>query len=128
MPILQKRRAPRRTPSLLALGTAVAMTAAAPASAAPQVRDVDAELLRDGRLHLSAETSADARRVVFRVDGRSIRGRLTEIDRDDRTRDYERTVRAGGVTTGRRSIRVRVCDGRGDCATRSLRVFVERDD
>jgi hypothetical protein len=110
-----------------ALAAATALAGAAPALAAPRVIDVDAELERGNRLHLQAETSADARRVTFRIDGRSIRGRLTDIDREDRTREFERTVRAGGVTQGNRSITVRVCGG-GDCASRTVRVFVERDD
>ncbi|MEZ5122075.1 MAG: hypothetical protein R2736_10945 [Solirubrobacterales bacterium] len=110
-----------------ALGAAVALTGAAPALAAPHVRDVDAELHPGGWLHLSAETSAGARRLTFHVAGRSIRGRLTDIDREDRTREFERTVRARGVGTGTRSIRVRVCGRRG-CSTQTFRTFVERDD
>lgn len=120
-----------RTSKVLAAGTLAATTAlaaAAPALAAPRVFDVDAELERGNRLHLQAETSADARRVSFRIDGRSIRGRLTDVDREDRTREFDRTVRAGGVTTGNRAITVRVCGSGGDCASRTVRVFVERDD
>lgn len=118
-----------RTSTLLAvtaLTAAAGLAGAAPALAAPQVRDVDAELLPGNRLHLQAETSG-ARRIWFTVSGRTVRGRLSEIDRDDRTREWDRVIAARGVGTGPRDVRVRACGG-GRCDTRTVRVFVERDD
>jgi hypothetical protein len=118
----------RRTPLVLATTTLALAATAATAEAAPRVHDADAELRPGGLLHLEAETSMSARRVTFRIDGRSIRARLDDIDREDRTRDWDRTVRAGGVTTGRQRLSVRACNRRGQCRTVSMRVFVERDD
>jgi hypothetical protein len=116
-----------RTLAATALAAAAGLFAAPAALGAPRVLDVDAELLGGGRLHLEAETTLGARRVTFHVAGRSIRGRLTDIDREDRTREWDRVVRARGIGTGPRAIRVRACRG-GSCASRTVRVFIDRDD
>lgn len=118
----------RRTPLAFVASTLALAVIPAAAEAAPRVHDADAELRPGGLLHIEAETSMSARRVTFRIDGRSIRARLDDIDRGDRTRDWERTVRAGNVTAGRHRLSVRACNRRGQCRTTTMRVFVERDD
>lgn len=110
-----------------AAGLAAAALAAAPASAAaPSVLDIDAELTPGGRLHLQAETRG-ATSVTFKWAGRSAKGYVTEIDREDGTRDYERTVASRGMKPGTRAITVRACGADG-CTNRTVRTFVELDD
>lgn len=115
--------------SLLTAGaTALALTPSA-TSAAAQPLDGDAELIGQNRIHLSAETRG-ADRVTFLYNGKSHKGRLTETDREDRTRDWDRVVKAkrsdrqpGRVV----SFKVRACDG-GQCTTRRFSERVEWDD
>lgn len=110
-----------------AAGLAAAALAAAPASAAaPSVLDVDAEIKPGGRLHLQAETRG-ATSVTFKWAGRSAKGYLTEIDREDGTREYERTVSSRGMKQGTRAITVRACGADG-CTNRTVRTYVEYDD
>lgn len=110
-----------------AAGLATLALAAAPASAAaPSVLDVDAELKPGNRLQLQAETRG-ATSVTFRWAGRSAKGYVTEIDREDGTRDYERTVSARGMKPGMRAITVRACGADG-CTNRTVRTHVELDD
>jgi hypothetical protein len=121
---------PIRRQQSIRLATALALTglavAASPAlAAAPSVRDIDAELV-GSQLHLETET-AGATKVTFRFAGRSAVGRLTDIDHEDGTRDFERFVKAGGIKPGRRAITVRACGADG-CTTRTATVFIERDD
>jgi hypothetical protein len=134
----------KRTTTLAALtaavvlgGGAVGATAAiggdasptASAAAGPKVHEVDADLTRSGKLRLEAETAAAARRVSFTYAGRTVPGRLVDVDDDDRTREWAATVapaqrdRAGGH---RVALRVRACAA--DCTERTLRPFVEPHD
>jgi hypothetical protein len=98
-------------------------------TAAAGISDIDAELQRGGQLQLEAETRG-AQRVRFTYRGRHYAGRLADIDHDDGSRDWARTVRAhqsdrsGGNSV---TIRVRAC-GDGDCTTRSSREYIEPPD
>ena len=98
-------------------------------TAAAAISDIDAELQHRGQLQLEAETRG-AQSVRFTYRGRHYAGRLADIDRDDGSRDWARTVRArhsdrsGGHSV---TIRVRACDG-GDCTARSSREYLERPD
>lgn len=113
--------------ALTTAGLAAAALAAAPANAAaPSVLDIDAELTPGGRLHLQAETRG-ATSVTFRWAGRSAKGYVTEIDREDGTREYERTVASRGMKPGTRAITVRACGADG-CSSRTVRTHVEYDD
>lgn len=91
-----------------------------------RVEDVDADLRRGGRLQLEAETTG-ARRVTFTYAGRSLRGRLVEID-DDGDREWRRTVAARAIDReGGRIITIRVRACAGDvCVVRSAREYLER--
>lgn len=125
---LGRAASPRRT--ALAAGTAglavVALAATPAVAAAPSVLDVDAELTPGGRLHLQTETRG-ATSVTFKWAGRSAKGYLTEIDREDGTREYERTVASRGMKPGTRAITVRACGADG-CTSRTVRTHVEYDD
>ena len=96
----------------------------------PRVHEVDADLRRDGRVRLEAETARSADRVTFRYDGRSFAGRVVDTDADDGTEDWASTVtaargdRAGGT---RISVRVRACSEDG-CTTRTVRERLEAPD
>jgi hypothetical protein len=100
-----------------------------PSAAAAQVRDIDADLIRPGRLRMEAET-AGASRVTFSYRGRSYGGRLDEIDREYGTRDWSHTVRArrGDRRAGRLvTVRVRACTA-SRCTSTSHRERLEWDD
>ncbi|HYI17129.1 MAG TPA: hypothetical protein VD836_00395 [Solirubrobacteraceae bacterium] len=115
-------------PALVATA-AVAAPAATAHAAAPRITDIDAELTRDGRVELDVETTR-ASRVELTYRGRTITLRKGEWDRDDRTRDWYRTVRARGGDAGgnvRVTLKVRACLD-GDCTTRSAAEFLERED
>jgi hypothetical protein len=96
----------------------------------PRVHDVDADLTRDGRVRLEAETARSADRVTFRYDGRTFRARVVDTDADDGTEDWASTVTAaradrdGGT---RISVRVRACSEAG-CTTRTVRERLEAPD
>ncbi len=107
--------------------TALTLAAVPATAAAPRVFDIDAELEPGNRLHLSTETASSAARVTFSFAGRTAKGYLTETDTEDATRDFERTLSARGMRPGTRKITVRACGADG-CATRTLSVYVERDD
>lgn len=99
-------------------------------AAVARVGDLDADLLFSGRLRLQAETSDDVNRLTFTYRGRRYTGRVVEVDREDRTREWERTIQARGADRrGNRTItiRARACDG-DRCASRSSREFLERED
>lgn len=118
-----------------------ALQAPAPQPAAPQVAasqapaavfidDLDADLLFSGRLRVEAETSANADRVTFTYAGRDAAGRVVEVDRDDGTRDWARSVSARPADrrgNRRITIRARACDG-DRCVTRTSREFLELED
>jgi len=126
-----------RTKTLIAVTLAAAIgvgatiagggAVAASAPAAPRINDIDADLVRGGKLRLETETSARATKVTFTYAGRSYAGRVVEVDREDGTRDWARTV-ASRSSAGRRvTIRVRACAGTR-CTTRSSSELLERDD
>jgi hypothetical protein len=108
-------------------GATLVADGAAGAATKPQVRDVDADVRWDGRLRLEAET-AGASRVTFRYRGRTYRARVVDVDREDGTRDWARTVKAkrahrrGGTTV---RVKVRACSQSG-CVTRTSREYLER--
>lgn len=113
-----------------AVATSTGQTASrtpAPRAAAARVLDLDADLLFEGRLRLEAETSG-ADRVTFTYRGHRYRGRLVEIDREDATREWARTITARGADrrgARRITIRAQACDG-SRCSTRSESEFLER--
>ncbi|MBO9532745.1 MAG: hypothetical protein J7513_07220 [Solirubrobacteraceae bacterium] len=104
-------------------GAALAVPAQA---AAPRVVDLDAELRPGNRLHLSVETRG-ATRVTFTIAGRSAKGYLTEIDREDGTREFERNLASRGLQPGTHTIKLRACGADG-CTTKTQRTYVEYDD
>jgi hypothetical protein len=107
----------------VAIGAAAVPLATADGGAAARVSDIDADLLRDGRVRLEAETRG-ATRVVFTYAGRRIAGRLTEVD--DGERSWARTVaRRGSARTV--TVRVTACDGTR-CTARTDRERLERED
>jgi len=108
-----------------AAGEVRAVAAAAPS--APRVHDIDADLLRGGRLRLEAETSIRATKVTFTYAGRQAAGRVVETDREDATKDWARTVTSRSSAGRRVTIRVKACAGKR-CATRSSSELLERDD
>lgn len=115
-------------PVLLA-GAAIAAPAAPAQAAAPRIIDVGADLTFDGRVELDAETTG-ASRVKVTYRGRTVKLRKGEFDRDDRSREWFRTVRArGGDENGnvRVTLKVRACRG-GDCVTSPATEFLERED
>lgn len=116
------------TPLLIAASAGVLAGAGGGAVAFAQSQapiDGDADV-HGARLTLEAETPQSTTRVTFFYDGKRIAGRLTETDREDRTKDWAATTRAlrsdrprGAVI----SFRVRACDSGGCTSAR----FRERD-
>lgn len=123
------------------VGTAVTLLAALAAGSAlagpmgasqqgARVLDADADLHWNGKIRLEAET-AGANRVWITYAGTRYRAKLVEIDRQEGTREWARTVRAtsahraGGRTV---TIRVRACAAGGRCAVRSEREYLDRED
>jgi hypothetical protein len=112
---------------VLAAGAA---TATATTTATGRVVDADADLVAAKKVRLEAETRGAAR-VTFIYAGRRHAGRLAEVEREDGTRDWARTVTA--LRSDRRegrivAFKVRACDAAGACTTRSFRERVEWDD
>lgn len=126
-----------RTKTLIAVTLAAAISVgatiagsgavAASAPAAPRINDIDADLVRGGKLRLETETSARATTVTFTHAGRSYAGRVVEVDREDGTRDWARTVASRSGAGRRVTIRVRACAGQR-CTTRASSERLERDD
>jgi hypothetical protein len=87
------------------------------AAAAVRISDIDADLLRSGRLRLESETR-NATRLTFTYRGQRYAGRAAGTD--EGKRKWARTVRTrGGDRAGSRvTIRVRACAG-SHCVTRS---------
>jgi len=108
-----------------AAGDARAVAAAAPS--APRIHDIDADLLRGGRLRLETETSSRATKVRFTYAGRQYAGRVVDVDRDDATKDWARTVNTSAKSGRRVTVRVKTCKGQR-CTTRSSTELLERDD
>jgi hypothetical protein len=102
-------------------------TVAAAAPSAPRIHDIDADLLRGGRLRLEAETSSRATKLTFTYAGRQHAGRVVEVDRDDATKDWARTVGTSAKAGRRVTVRVKTCRGQR-CTTRSSSELLERDD
>jgi hypothetical protein len=99
----------------------------ATAAAGPRISDIDADVATNGRLRLEAETAAAARRVSFTYNGKTVQGKLVDVDDDDRSRDWAVTVpaRQADREGGRRvTVKVRACSD-GDCATKTSKPFVE---
>lgn len=99
------------------------------AAASALATDGDADLVSKSQVRLQAETR-NADRVTFLYDGKRRPGRLVEVDREDGTRDWARTVRAkrsdrkpGRIVT----FKVRAC-GDGGCTTTKFSERVEWDD
>lgn len=117
---------------VVALGGVVNTPAKAETSQRSQARvlDVDADLLANGKIRLEAET-AGATRVWFVYAGARLAARLVEVDREDGTREWARTVvaeprhRASGRVV---TIQVRACDGGGRCTVRSEPELLDRED
>jgi len=103
-------------------GRAGAATSAA--TSAPRIHDIDADLLRNGRLRLEVET-ARASRVTFTFGVRQYAGRVVEVDREDGTRDWARTVGTRAAAGRRVTIRVKACSGQR-CASKSSSEVLER--
>jgi hypothetical protein len=109
--------------AVAAIAAAAVPLATADGGAAPRVTDIDADLLRDGRVRLQAETRG-ASRVVFTYAGRRIAGRL--VDAEEGEREWARTVARRG-TARTATIRVTACDD-SRCSTRSERERLDRED
>ena len=99
------------------------------AAASAMATDGDAELVGSKSVRLTAETRGAAT-TTFLYNGKRRDGRLTEVDAEDGTRDWMRTVRAkrsdrqpGDVVT----FKVRACDD-GRCTTTKFSERVEWDD
>lgn len=99
------------------------------AAASAMATDGDADLVGSKSVRLSAETRG-ATSTTFLYNGKRRAGRLVEIDNEDGTRDWARTVRAkrsdrkpGRIVT----FKVRACSG-GDCTTTKFSERVEWDD
>jgi hypothetical protein len=115
------------TTGLLATGGAFAVTSA---TAAGRAVDGDAELRGPTRLHLEAETRG-ASKVTFIYAGKRYAGRHTDTDREDGTKDWDRTVRAlkSDRAAGKVAVfKVRACDASGACTTKTFRERLEWDD
>ena len=115
----------------IAAGGTTAATAANGAAAQSGARafDGDADVF-GSRVNLEAETTGATTRVTFLYGGKRFPGRLTETDREDNTKDWDRMTRSlksdrrpGNVVT----FRVRACDSAG-CTTSRFRETVEWDD
>lgn len=114
--------------ALLAASATAIGAAASAQSAAPRVDDVDADLLAGGRLRLEAETIR-ATRVTFAYGDRRVAGRLVEIDDDDGSRDWARTIAPRRADRPGRRVAVRVIACAGSrCTTRTSRETLDRDD
>lgn len=117
-----------RKPLLILAATATIAGLAGGATAVAQSQsriDGDADV-SGTRLELEATTPQRTSRVTFLYTGRQLPGRLVEVDRDDREKEWEVTTRAlrsdqrpGAVI----DFRVRACDSSG-CSTSR---FQERD-
>ena len=99
------------------------------AAASALATDGDADLVTKSQVRLQAETRG-ASSVQFLYNGRRQNGKLTEIDDEDGTRDWSRTVtakRSDRKPGSRVTCKVRAC-GDGKCTTTKFSERVEWDD
>lgn len=119
-----------RKPLLILAATAATLGAAGGTTAALAQSDarIDGDADVHGtRVHFEAETPQSSTRVTFLYGSRRVAGRVTDVDREDRTKEWEasttafRSDRRNGATI---TFRVRACDA-SDCTTTR---FQKRDD
>lgn len=117
---------------LIILASTGALVGVAGGAALAQQRatiDADADVL-GARVAFEATTPQATTRVTFLYGGKRIKGRLTETDREDRTKDWDAATRA--LRSDRRlgsvvKYRVRACN-RSGCTTSRFQERVSWDD